>query len=221
MPPATANQGTARQAKRVRTDPMATNSGDNNNTTKRKPGQRSSPSQAAMIALETQSESHHPAIASICLPVAKAIQQLRYKAQRKKGILKKMEEEVDYIPHSLRLNVALQHSEEALDMMTEQEKEHITNQMTAVTEACKTSGKVVIITSNKIDLKAFHWKIKSLTVELIHNATSTFITAEGIEGTTEQDIHNKAWQIIHHHGDHLFKHHNEGTVYIQQAYIDN
>jgi hypothetical protein len=215
------NQGNNRQAKRVRTDPMAANQAGGNTTTNRgNTGKKTSPTQAAKIALETQSESHHPAMASICLPLGKAILELHLKALHKKEVIRKMEEEDDHIPHSLRINVGLQHSEEALEMMTPLEKEHLTNQLKVVNDTYKREGKKVIIESNKMDLKAFHLKVKSLTVELIHNATSTFITAEGIEGTTPADTHNKAYNLMDHHGNHLFKHHKHGKVFVQQFYLD-
>lgn len=102
-------------------------------------------------------------------------------------------------------------------MMTDQEKQVISNRMTVVNDTYKASGKEVIIASSKIDLKAFHWKIKSTTVDLIYNATSTFITAEGI---TDVEIHNKAWNLMDHHGDLLFKHHKATKAEVMQAYLD-
>ena len=173
--------------------------------------------QAAKIALETITESHHPAIATIILPIAKEIQDLRHKAYNKKQIIKKMEEEADFIPTSVRLKFTLKFADVTLKRMDEERKNSLETEAREATAAYQATMKGIIISAAKEELKASHAEVLEKTVELVHKATDTFITAEGIKDAT---VHDKAWNIMHHYGARLFKHHKQDLPTIQTKYID-
>ena len=90
------------------------------NTPKAKP--KTSPTAAAKEALEKATKSHHEAITTIGLPHALKVQTFRHQAYAKKNAIKKMEEEDDFIPHSVRIKPKLVFADETLKGMDPQGK---------------------------------------------------------------------------------------------------
>ena len=190
----------------------ATGTGTNQQTK-----QKTSPTAAAKIALETQTESHHPAIQSILLPSARVIQDLRHKAFAKKNIIKKMEEEDDFVPHSARLNYQVKFADVTLKSIEPQRKKALEDQAQAAVVAFQAAIKGIIINAAKEDLAAYHACILEKTVDLIHKVTDTFITAEGITGTT---VDATAYNCIYHHQAHLFQHYKDNPSVCITKYCD-
>ena len=203
--------------KRVRIDPGST---AGNNTSSQPPGKKTSPSAAAKAALDILSESHHPDLASIILPYGRTIQSLRHRAINKRNILRKMEEEDDLVPKSIKLKIELIFAKDAIKKIPQERKTTLETELATAITAFQTTAKQTIIKAAQEELKAFHATIIDETVDLIHDTTDAFIAEQGITGCT---VHDKAWNIIHHYRSSLFVHHKQevGLVeMIQTRYID-
>ena len=213
------NQGNrTRSPKRVRIEePDAYNSatGAGTNTQKAKP--KTSPTAAAKEALEKATKSHHEAITTIGLPHALKVQTFRHQAYAKKNAIKKMEEEDDFIPHSVRIKPKLVFAEETLKGMDPQRKKNLEDAAHAEVVNFQQRYKKIVIEAAKEDLAAFRNRMVETTVELLYQVTDTFITAEGITTTTVQTL---SYNAIFNYGKHLFEYFHQDPALIVQRFVD-
>ena len=125
-----------------------------------------------------------------------------------------------FIPKPAKLILTMTFSDVALKKIKPERKAELETELKNAVKTFQDSTKRIFILAAREEINALNNTIKDKTVQLIHDATSTFMIENGIEGCS---VHDKAWNIMHHYGASLLFHHhkeNDLLMLVQTLYCE-